>query len=179
MNTLLLLLGLLALGSTKRGEAMIKPVKPDFVRNRQIVRAEAMRQGVPVEIAMATARIESNFDQTREGDLNWHLNRARFERFVPETSPFRGTPELWHSYGLFQLLAPYHVKGDEDPRILLDPQINAQRGVATLRRLLLVHHGDPGLVRLHYTNADAADSATQTRVLAAWNKALDAERALL
>lgn len=174
-------LGLLSLsGGARKKEPidMVRPPKPDFVRMRQIIRAEAIRQGVPVEVALATARLESNFDSSAAGDLNWHKNAARFAN-VPASSPYRNQPELWHSYGLFQLLAPYHVRGDEDPRVLFDPQVNAERGIGFLRRLLLAHHGDLNKVRLYYTGAHRADEATKTKVLAKWANALAAERALL
>lgn len=174
-------LGLLSFSGARKKEPtdMVRPPKPDFVRMRQLIRAEALRQGVPVDVALATARVESNFDSSAPGDLNWHKNAARFEANVPASSPYRNQPELWHSYGLFQLLAPYHVKGDEDPRILFDPQVNAERGIAFLRRLLLAHHGDLNKVRLYYTGAHRADEAIKTKVLAKWANALAAERALL
>ena len=171
------ILGLMSM-SGRKDNTMVRPPKPDFVRNRQIVRAEAVRQGVPVEVALATVRLESNFDSSAKGDLNWHKT-ARFEKNVPKDSPFRGQPELWHSYGLFQLLAPYHVTGTEDPRILFDPNINTERGVAYLRRLLLANHGDLDSARLQYTGAHRADAQTQIKVLAKWANALAAERALL
>lgn len=165
----------------KPAKRTLRPVKnpPEFVRMRKIIRAEAIRQGVPVELAMATARVESNFDPNAEGDKNWHLNTVRFEREVPKNNPFRARPELWHSYGLFQLLAPYYVLPGEDPRVLLDPEINAKRGVRILKRLMHTHLGDPNKVRLHYTNADAADATTQNRVLSQWQHALQTERELL
>lgn len=149
---------------------------PEWLKMRQIIRGEAIRQGVPVELALATARVESSFNPNAEGDLNWHLNRARFDKFVPRENPFRSQPQLWHSYGLFQLLAPYHVKGAESPLVLLDPKVNTERGVRVLRRLLYEHRGDPDLVRLHYTNGDAADASTQARILSAWHKSLQTER---
>jgi Transglycosylase SLT domain len=130
------------------GSSLMKTTPaPDFVRMRKLIRGEAIRQGVPTEIALATARVESNFDPTVEGDRNWHLNTERFERVVPKGHPHRSEREAWHSYGLFQLLAPYHVRMDEHPRVLLDPAINAARGVAALKRLLDRHNGDPSLVR--------------------------------
>lgn len=173
------LLAILAMGVFMRKRSTIRPEpRPAVVRMRNLIRAEAIRQGVPVELALATARVESAFDPAREGDKNWHLNLPRFAKNVPAKSPYRAYPELWHSYGLFQLLAPYNVSEHEDPRILLDPAINAQRGVAYLKRLYDRFNGDPTLIRLHYTNNDEADAATQTRILAIWQKALNTERSL-
>lgn len=188
MSTLPLLIavGVFALAATSKS-ATEKPImreddtpipRPDFVAIRAMIRAEATKQGVPPEIALATARVESGFDPTREGDLQWHTKTARFDRVVSDQSPWKRQPELWHSYGLFQLLAPYHVEPNEDPRVLLDPRVNTERGVRTLKRLLLVHHGDTDRMRLYYTGAHASDAATQARVLAKWNKALSTERAL-
>jgi soluble lytic murein transglycosylase-like protein len=182
-SLLLLFAAALALSASAKGSSPVRdtpvpPPSPDFVRVRRMIRDEAVRQGVPTEIALATARVESNFDPTREGDLQWHTRAARFDANVPRDNPFRSQPELWHSYGLFQLLAPYHVLPGEDPRALLNPQINTERGVRTLKRLLLKYNGDPDTVRLRYTGAWRSDAATQAKVLAKWRKALDTERAL-
>lgn len=143
---------------------------------RVLVQKEADRQGVPRDLALATVAIESDFDPRAEGDLRWHERTDRYDRVVPTSHPLRGQPWLWHSYGLFQLLAPYHVLGDEDPRELLDARLNAQRGIATLKRLLSQHNADYDRVRLAYTGALRAAPAVQTAILQRWRRQLEIER---
>lgn len=116
---------------------------------RAMIRVEARQQGVPELLALATARVESGFDHKAEGDRSWPNNRARYDRVISRESPYYDRPELWHSYGLFQLLAPYHTPIGQDPRDLLDPPTNIQRGVAKLKDLLS-RHPDWNDVRLAY-----------------------------
>lgn len=138
-----------------------KPEKPSSKEREEmqrLIRLEAERQGVPPAVALAFADVESRLDPRAEGDKDWHLRKggALYQKHVLgskalEKNPWRNAPELWHSYGLFQLLAPYHVQPAEDPRALLDPRINILRGVGFIRNLLLRHKGDVSAARLAYT----------------------------
>lgn len=127
-------------------------------RTIAIIREAADRWSVPRQYALAFAWLESRLDPSAEGDIGWHLRGDRYTRLVLgndllSSNPGRDTPECWHSYGLFQLLACYHVHPHEHPTILLDPKINADRGCAELARLLRRTHGDILRARYAYVGA--------------------------
>lgn len=134
---------------------MTQPTKPlDIMRT---IRLEADRHGVPRTVALAFAWVESRFDPTLQGDLDWHLkqNGALYRRLVRDAprfafNPARLIPEVWHSYGLFQLLAPYHTEPREHPHALLDPRTNTQRGMKAIATLLQRAKKDPRRARLAY-----------------------------
>ncbi len=120
---------------------MAAPRTPQAIA--EIIAAEAHAQGVPPRLALAFADHESRLDPLAEGDRQWPYRDggALYRRHVLERpelahNPWRTDPSVWHSYGLFQLLAPFHVQAHEHPHVLLDPRINAQRGIATIRRYL-------------------------------------------
>lgn len=169
-------LAILALMATKNRErepqAPRAPKTPDPEVMKALIRREARAFGVPEPVALATAWAESRFDPFAEGDLKWHENEGRFAAVVPRDNPHRWDRKLWHSYGLFQLLAPYYVRKNESPLVLLDPETNANRGVAHLARLLKRHGGDLDNVRLAYTGALQAPIDVQNRILKKWHEAL-------
>lgn len=141
-----------------------RPPPPELV---QLIRREAALAGVPLQVALAFARVETNFDVRAEGDLDWPKKKpAAYRMLVTEgrpDNPYRDQPGLWHSYGLYQLHAAHHVKGRESPRVLLDTQVNISRAMATIARLLKVAGGDPVEARLRYVGcgengANCADS---------------------
>lgn len=164
-------MGPLALGaaallllSLSQGENRpVQPPKPkpdpnnpakDYVRS--LVRSEAARQGVPVPVALAVAELESGFDPRAPGDLDWSKRRGGelYQKLVLDNprlarNPARDDPSAWHSYGVFQLLAPHFVEPLEHPSALYDAQTNVTRGVNYLRRLL-ARYGDPVSARLAY-----------------------------
>jgi hypothetical protein len=148
----------------------------------QIIRAAAALHKVPAQVALAFAQVESALNPKAEGDLKWHEfdNGARYRALVLNnakfaTNPHRLTPQLWHSYGLFQLLAPYHCGPNEDPRVLLDPTVNADRGCKTIARLLKQTNGDIAAARLLYTGASRAADAKKAQIVASISRALDNE----
>lgn len=171
------IIALVASSLMRRGsETMDRNDKAKRDVMRALIRVEARRQGVPEHVALAFARVESNFDPLAKGDLEWHKDRARYERVVPYSSPFFDQPKLWHSYGLYQLLAPYHLSDwTEDPRVLYDARTNAQRGIATIKRLLTRYAGSVDKARLAYTGALKASPETQARILEKLREALAAE----
>lgn len=134
---------------------MPQPTQPlDIMRT---IRLEADRHGVARPVALAFAWVESRFNPSLQGDLNWHLKDggALYRRLVRDAprfsmNPARTQPELWHSYGLFQLLAPYHLEPREHPHVLLDARVNARRGIATIAKLLSRTSGDPRRARMAY-----------------------------
>lgn len=123
----------------------------------QLIRAAADRRGVPRRVALAFAWVESRLNPDAEGDLDWH-KRDGGELYVRhvldskrlEGNPCRNTPELWHSYGLFQLMACYHIAEAEHPKRLLNPTINADRGCEYIARLLKKTKGEVRAARLAY-----------------------------
>ncbi len=159
-----------------------KPAKPsskERAEMQRLIRLEAERQGVPAHIALAFADAESGFNPKAEGDKDWHLRKGGelYRKNVLGSkalanNPWRNAPELWHSYGLFQLLAPYFSQPAEDPRALLDPKINITRGVGYIRRLLLKHGGDVDAVRLAYTG-NPGDLTVRANILSTLHAALD------
>jgi len=164
---------LLAMARSRKNEPQERaPRTPDHSAMEGLIRREARAFNVPEPIALATAWIESKFDPTAEGDKRWHENDRRFDAVVPKDNPHRWQRDLWHSYGLFQLLAPYHVRKHESPLVLLDPETNANRGVAHLARLLRRHNGDLDAVRLAYTGALQAPLDVQDRILRKWHEGL-------
>jgi soluble lytic murein transglycosylase-like protein len=136
-----------------------------------LVRAEAQRQGVEPALALATAEVESQFDPNAKGDVLWAQKKpALYIKLVRDNplmarNPARTEPTAWHSYGLFQLLAPHHVRALEHPSVLFDPQLNAQRGIAFIKGLMRKHGSDPVTMRLAYAGALNVSEAEKERVL--------------
>lgn len=139
-----------------------------------LIKSECERLGVPPQVALAFASIESGFKPAAEGDMLWHERNggAKYRALVLENphfeqNPWRAFPELWHSYGLFQLLAPYACGPLEDPRSLLDPVRNTRAGVAKIAGLLRTTHGDPYAARLAYVGCGADGSRCSTETVQA------------
>lgn len=171
------MLALVAVGLFLAGMMQSKPSKPqkkgpvDREAMIRLIREEAARQGVPAPIALAVAEVESEFDPTAAGDRAWADKRPElYQRLVVNNpklaqNPARLDRKAWHSYGLFQLLAPHFVRGAEHPNVLLDPKVNAQRGIAFIKNLLKRHGDDVSKMRLAYAGATNASAAEQERVL--------------
>jgi hypothetical protein len=130
-----------------------------------IIRAAADRHGVPRQVALAFAWCESHLIASAEGDTSWHLRNdgALYRVKVLDnprfrSNPARNIPHVWHSYGLYQLLACYHAQPDEDPRALLRPELNAERGVLEIGRLLHLARGDARAARLKYVGCGFSGS---------------------
>jgi soluble lytic murein transglycosylase-like protein len=150
----------------------LERMPPDRKRMIAIITSEAKKQGVPVPVALAFADAESGLNPDANGDLGWsdRHDGALYKRFVLNNpklarNPARMTPRDWHAYGLYQLLAPYHTGPGELPSLLYDPQINAQRGIAEIKKLLRVY-ADIAEARLRYTGLTShSDPAAIDRVL--------------
>lgn len=132
-----------------------------------LVRRVARELGVPAAVALAFAEVESGFNPAVQGDLNWPQKKPELYRklVLDKGLSYAADESLWHSYGLFQLLAPYHVLVGEHPHVLLDPEINARRAVVALKRLLQTTGGDPLAARLAYIGCgvDGARCADEVR----------------
>jgi soluble lytic murein transglycosylase-like protein len=179
----LLALGALAVlalrGKTMQPTRGLQPDDPKFAPMRAVITAAARRHGVPDQIALAFAWLESRFNPNAEGDLKWAEwdQGARYKRYVLDnpklaTNPARDDPSAWHSYGLFQLLAPHFVQPNEHPRALLNPTVNADRGCRYLATALRKSGGDPVVARLYYAGAAKLAEDKQRPVIAAITRAL-------
>jgi len=133
-----------------------------------IILQAAEKHRVPADVALAFAWCESKFVATAEGDLNWAVRDGgkRYERNVLRQkrltyNPARCEPEAWHSYGLFQLLACYHVGEREHPSALLDPERNAEIGCKFIRSLLNRTGGDPEAARLLFVGLPLEGASTE------------------
>lgn len=97
-------------------------------------------------------------------------------------NPARLDPSAWHSYGLYQLLAPYHVPAHMHPREMLRTSLNAEIGIRFIATLLRQANGDPAKARLAYVGCglDGKRCSEQTRaaVLAAFAAAYEHWNAL-
>ena len=91
-------------------------------------------------------------------------------------NPAIADPTAWGSYGLFGLLAAYHVLPDEHPHALWDEAINATRGISAIRRALLRANGDVLRARLLYVGCGLDGSLCSAPTVARINARL--ERAL-
>lgn len=145
---------------------------------QDIIVAEAVKQGVPSRVALAFAWLESQFDPNAEGDKDWASKRPELYEVLVlksdafKSNPFRTDPDRWHSYGLFQLLAPYFVTGEQDPASLLEPRRNAFLGVRKLKALLTAYHGDVAKTRLAFAGALELGPSVQKPILAKLTHAL-------
>lgn len=172
MNRGYWILGALGLLSLAGGGVVTLELAERQKRNIEVIRREAERQGVPLKVALAFAWLESRLNDAAEGDALWAIKRPEmYKKLVVENpafvdNPWRDEAPRWHSYGLFQLLAPYHVQGREDPRSLLNPTTNAQRGVALIKRLLVKYNGDVNAARIAYTGASGTTAEYKKDLLA-------------
>lgn len=144
----------------------------------QAIASEASRQGVDPKVAIAFARVESGMKPGSIGDRAWPervrgdgrtnhqalvLGNAKFNN-----NPYRNQPELWVSYGLFQLLAVYSLDSmpDADPRILLNPATNIRLGVAKIKMRLDQYGGDVLKARIAYKCGSATGCSDDVRASA-------------
>ena len=133
----------------------------------QFIAAKAHNAGVPPELALAFAWLESRFDPAAKGDALWAEKYPdRYKRFVLENpalsaNPYKHDRALWHSYGLFQLLAPHFVHGSEHPHLLYNIDVNTDRALTFIKRLLRENGGDFVATRLAYAGASKASADTQ------------------
>jgi hypothetical protein len=142
--------------------------------------AEARRQGVDPAVALLFADLETSFRNVR-GDSGWPFRRrsdgrTNWEALVRDSStladnPYRGRPELWVSYGPFQLLSPFTIASYNpmaDPRVLDNVALNVRLGVAKIKRLSDKYGGDVERMRLAYVcgSPGACSSSRRQQILA-------------
>lgn len=139
-----------------------------------LIAAEASAQGVDPRVALAFADAESGLRPEAQGDLDWPYRNGGelYQKHVLGNpallrNPYRGDPSVWHSYGLFQLLAPYHVLELEHPAVLLDPRINAQRGVRAIRSALERSGGELYQARRRYAGCGPGSGCERNAALLA------------
>ena len=135
-----------------------------------IIAHAAARYQLSADVALAFAWCESRFDPRAEGDLSWAERDTgkRYQRHVMSAVRLRENParfdqKAWHSYGLFQLLAPYHVGDEQHPKELLDPELNAAIACKSIRSLLYRTGGDVEAARLLYVGLPLEGESTKTQ----------------
>lgn len=156
-------LGLLLTGSSARARSRRReaaPLPPDLAEDEvvEIITQVAEDHGILPQAALLWADLESALNPNAIGDKKWATrNPDKYRRFVLEReeyqdNPWRDVPERWASYGLFQLLSPFWVlrtsNPSADPRILLDPELNARLWMRHLFVPLIEKHGDVFTARL-------------------------------
>ena len=161
----------------------MKPSEKSHTEIIAIILRAAERHHVPANIALAFAWCESKFMPTAEGDLDWATRDGgrRYQRSVLNAprlkfNPGRDDADCWHSYGLFQLLACFHVGDIEHPSMLLDPHRNADAACRFIRGLLNRTDGDPERARLLYVGLPFEGPSTakeRARVLGNLRDALE------
>jgi hypothetical protein len=147
-----------------------------------LITREAAAVGLSPRVAVAFAERESGLDPHAVGDAGWATKNQgdNYRRYVLanprlDANPWRNTPSLWRSYGLFQSLAPFYVQEHEHPHVLLDPQLNAQRGVRAVRSALEKSGGNIYEARRRYVGcgpATACSAEELARIDAAWAQSL-------
>lgn len=158
-------LGFLLTGSSARARARrreAEPLPPDLAEDEvvEIITRTAEDYKILPQAALLWADLESALHPNAIGDKRWaRLNPDKYQRFVVERdeyqdNPWRDDPDRWASYGLFQLLSPYWLlrtsNPSADPRILLDPGLNARLWMRHLFVPLIEKHGDVFTARLMY-----------------------------
>jgi hypothetical protein len=109
--------------------------------------AQGLSPALALQFALAETSIRNVVGDTHLADRPGYMEKIREEH--PE-NPYVGQPELWASYGPFQLQARWFVRGTEDPRVLLDPFVSVPRAITFIKRKLDQAGGDPALARALY-----------------------------
>ena len=162
-------IGALLLAARRAGAAVDRRRGPAAARDgrsgplpspeiRALIEREAVVQGVPPEVALAFAELESGFNPRAFGDRDWASRRPKqWSELLSRmpNNPAIDAPGVWGSYGLFGLLAAYHVQPDEHPNVLWDPARNVQRGVTAIKHALQRTKGDTEQARLLYVGCGA------------------------
>ena len=185
---MLALMGLASIAVlTWRRPPLRYPAQPRAMAQPEVlalITHEAHAAGIDPRLAIAFAELESGLDPFAMGDGNWATrnNSEKYQRHVLANprlakNPWRTVPGLWRSYGLFQLLAPFHVLDNEHPQVLLDPQLNAHRGVRAVRSALEESGGNLYLARRRYVgcgpHSDCAKNPAEiARIDQAWTQSL-------
>lgn len=110
-----------------------------------LISQEAKRQGVPPWVALTFAEIKSGLNPLICGDRDRAARHPKQWEALRERTPDNpgiAEPDLWGAYGLFQLLAAYHLLPNEHPTVLFDANINARRGIAAIASALRKTGGD-------------------------------------
>lgn len=144
---------------------------------RALIEREAIAQGLAPEIAFVFAELESGFNPNVYGDRDWAIRHPgewqATQQRMPDNPAIRD-PSAWGSYGLFGLLAPYHVGPLEHPHVLWDAALNTQRGVAAVKHALESAHGDIRSARLLYVGCGWHGSRCSRKYIAQTDKRLRA-----
>ncbi len=158
--------------STSKATSADNPMSQKHEAIRTVIINEARKKGVPPRVALAFAWLESRFNPKAEGDLQWYQwnDGERYKKYVlanPKLAknPWRNVPQVWHSYGLFQLLAPYFVQATENPTVLFDPGINTSRAMTKIANSLKAANGDPSQARILYAGATKLSEDVKQKII--------------
>ena len=183
---MLALMGIASIAVLTWKRPQLRPSAPRRIEQEDVlalITREAAAVGLDPRVAIAFAERESGLDPNAMGDAGWATKNQgdNYRRHVlanPRlaSNPWRNVPSLWHSYGLFQLLAPFYVHEHEHPHVLLDPLLNTQRGVRAVRSALDKSGGNLYEARRRYVGcgpATACNADALARVDAAWAQSLE------
>jgi hypothetical protein len=115
---------------------------PSKAQIQSMIEAEAIRQGVPISLAMAVAQVESNFDPLARSHAG-----AR---------------------GVMQIM-PATAEGDlgVSRYALYDAQTNIEAGIRFLKHLIKVYDGRVDIALSHYNGGSAVNHHGELRVIPA------------
>lgn len=152
------------------------PMGDKYSAIRALIAPIAKKYGVPLRVALAFAWLESRFNPKAEGDLEWYKG-ANFKSAVTNNkkfakNPYRTIPEVWHSYGLFQLLSPYYTNANESPKVLLEPTVNTDRAMKKIALSLKTAKGDVRQARIIYAGASKSADSVKHGILSKLDAAL-------
>ena len=136
---------------------------------RAIIEREAWRRRVHPRAALLFAELESGFNPHAYGASDWASTHPDEWHALRRRMPCNlaiDDPTAWGRYGLFGLLAAYHVYPDEHPRVLSDPAVNAARGIPLLKRTLDSAGGDVRSARRFYVGCGLDGSLCSAERLA-------------
>lgn len=182
---MLALMGIASIAVITWKRPQLRPPAPRRLGQQDVlalITREASAVGLDPRVAVAFAERESELDPNAMGDAGWaEKNQGdNYRRHVlanPRlaSNPWRNAPGLWRSYGLFQLLAPFYVQDNEHPHVLLDPQLNTQRGVRAVRSALEKSGGNLYEARRRYVGCGPGTECNAeelSRIDAAWAQSL-------
>lgn len=160
-EAIFLVTGALILNANRKKSQSSVEIKPiGDIQN--IIVAEAKRQGLDPAVALLFADLETGIKNTtgddrwpyrvrNDGRTNWEATVRDESRY--DTNPYKNNPDIWISYGPFQLLSPhtvYQFDRNADPRKLADVKLNTKLAVAKIIRLRELYKGDVSRMRHAY-----------------------------
>ena len=145
----------------ERREQHARPAPEPAPHIRMLIERAAYGQHVHPRAALLFAELESGFNPFAYTASDWadaHPGHWQALRRRMPRNPAIDNPAAWGKYGLFGLLAAYHVRPTEHPHVLWNAAVNATRGIAAVRLALERARGDMRTARLLYLGCGADGS---------------------